>query len=428
MEQIKWKELLMKYKVQIGVVVAVILVVAVAALAGGGSAANQESTAEEETQDGTAETAEEETQDGTAETADDTAETVEEEPNELEENTHSSIQRLIEKYCECMANGDVDALETIVDVLTDEDKASIQSRSAFIEAYENVTCYTKNGPVDDSYIVFVCYDMKLINIETSAPDIICLYVGPKDENGNRLIHYGDIDESMQAYVAELEQDPDVQALYDDVRTRYQQAQEQDPTLAEFIQRISGEVAAEPAEESQETAETEEPADETAETGETEETAEPAETTGETGEGTVLNRQTRAAESVNMRAEASTDSERLALIYQGETVTQIQAYDNGWSQIEYNGVTGYVMTEYLEGGSAPADTSSESSESTGASTGNRQTRVTESVNMRAEASTDSERLALIYQGETVTQIQAYDNGWSQIEYNGTTGYILTEYLE
>lgn len=42
MEQMKWKELFMKYKVQIGVVVAVILVVAVAALAGGGSAANQE--------------------------------------------------------------------------------------------------------------------------------------------------------------------------------------------------------------------------------------------------------------------------------------------------------------------------------------------------------------------------------------------------
>ena len=420
MEQMKWKELFMKYNVQIGVVVAVILVVAVAALAGGGSAANQESTAEEAAQGSDAETTE------------DTAEAVEEEPNELEEKTHASIERLIERYCEYMASGDVDSLEAIVDVLTDEDKASIQSRSAFIEAYENVTSYTKDGPVEDSYIVFVCYDMKLINIETSAPDIICLYVGPKDESGNRLIHYGDIDESMQEYVAELEQDPDVQALYDDVRTRYQQAQEQDPTLAEFIQRISGELTEESAEsqettETTETEETEEPAEETADTAEAGETAESAETAEETGEGTVLNRQTRVAESVNMRAEASTDSERLALIYQGETVTQIQAYDNGWSQIEYNGVTGYVMTEYLEGSSASADTSGEE-QSAGTSSESRQTRVTESVNMRGEASTDSERLALIYPGETVTQIQSYDNGWSQIEYNGMTGYILTEYLE
>ena len=58
MEQMKWKELFMKYKVQIGVVVAVILVVAVAALAGGGSAANQESTAEEAAQGSDAETTE----------------------------------------------------------------------------------------------------------------------------------------------------------------------------------------------------------------------------------------------------------------------------------------------------------------------------------------------------------------------------------
>ena len=99
--------------------------------------------------------------------------------------------------------------------------------------------------------------------------------------------------------------------------------------------------------STETEETEEPAEETADTAEAGETAESAETAEETGEGTVLNRQTRVAESVNMRAEASTDSERLALIYQGETVTQIQAYDNGWSQIEYNGMTGYILTEYLE---------------------------------------------------------------------------------
>ena len=410
MEQIKWKELLMKYKIQIGVA-AVVLVIVIAALAGGGgSSAGQENT--EETQ---------QAQESEAE---------EQEPNILEENSHASIERLIQKYCECMANGDVEALEEIVDVLTDEDKESIASRAAFVEAYENVTCYTKNGPVDDSFIVFVCYDMKLINIETSAPDIICLYVGPKDESGNRLIHYGGIDESMQAYVAELEKDPEVQALYDDVRTRYQQAQEQDPTLAEFVQRISGQMAEETEEEAEPV---EEEPEETASAEETEEPAEETEETAseeESGGGAVLNRQTRAAESVNLRAEASTDSERLALIYQGEALTQIESYDNGWSKVEYNGQTGYLMTEYLEGGSDAAGTSQEGGEASAeaGTSRNRQTRVLESVNLRAEASPDSERLALLYPGETVTEVESYDNGWSKVEYNGQTGYLMTEYLE
>jgi len=224
--------------------------------------------------------------------------------NNLEENTHASIDKLVEKYCEYIASGDVEALEGIVDVLSDEEKEKIQNRAAFIDSFENVACYTKNGPIEDSYIVFVCYDMKLINIETSAPDIICLYVGPKGDDGRR-IHYGSIDASMQEYVAELEQDPEVQALYDDVSTRYQEAQEKDETLAAFIQKISGQVAEQPEETAEENTEetSEEPSEETAEGGEgsePEETAEqPEETEGES-RATAQNRETHVTDSVNVR--------------------------------------------------------------------------------------------------------------------------------
>ena len=261
--------------------------------------------------------------------------------NNLEENTHASVDRLVEEYCEYIASGDVEGLEQIVDVLTDEEKEKIQNRASFIENFNNVTCYTKNGPVDDSYIVFVCYDMKLINIETSAPDIICLYVGPKSGEGRR-IHYGDIDESMREYVAELEKDPEVQALYDDVRARYQQAQEQDETLAAFIQRINGQVA---ENEPQESEEGEQPAEEQQETPEEGEEEEPAQ--AEDPEVTPQNRQTHVTDTVNVRAERSTESARLALAYAGDTITQIESYGDGWSKVEYNGQTGYVMTEYIE---------------------------------------------------------------------------------
>ena len=60
--------------------------------------------------------------------------------------------------------------------------------------------------------------------------------------------------------------------------------------------------------------------------------------------------------------------------------------------------------------------------------NRETRVTESVNIRSEASTDSDRIALAYQGDAITQIESYDNGWSKVEYKGETGYVKTEFLE
>lgn len=261
--------------------------------------------------------------------------------NKLEENRHGSIDLLIQRYCNYIASGDVEALEEIVDVLTEEEKESIRTRAAFIESFDNISCFTKDGPVEDSFIVFACYDMKLINIETSAPDIICLYVGP-DEGEGRRIHYGTVDEGMQDYVAQLEQDPEVKALYDDVSARYQAAQESDETLAAFVQKITGQVA------ETETVPEETPSEEPEEAPQEEEPQEPEpEAPAESQTATAQNRQTRVSETVNVRTEQSTESARVTLAYQGDEITQIESYENGWSKVEYKGQSGYVMTEYLE---------------------------------------------------------------------------------
>ena len=334
MEQGNFRELLEKYKYYV-IGAAVVLVVIIALVAGG----RKTETVPEEPQE-TQEAADQQEQ--------------EEAPNELEENSHSSIERLVSKYLDCIVNGDVDALESIVDELSDADKEEVKKLDKAYESYSDLKCYTKKGPDEDSYIVFVCCDMKIAGVETLAPYISCLYIGPKDESGNRYIRYNNVeeDQTLQAYVQELEQDPEVKALYDDVNARYQEALNSDPTLAEFVQNATGK-----ANENTETAEEEAPAaDEAAEqedaqeeTGEEpaaeEQNEEPAEEEEPAAE--AQNRETRVTESVNIRSEASTDSDRIALAYQGDAITQIESYDNGWSKVEYKGETGYVKTEFLE---------------------------------------------------------------------------------
>lgn len=334
MEQGNFRELLEKYKYYV-IGAAVVLVVIIALVAGG----RKTETVPEEPQE-TQEAADQQEQ--------------EEEPNELEENSHSSIERLVSKYLDCIVNGDVDALESIVDELSDADKEEVKKLDKAYESYSDLKCYTKKGPDEDSYIVFVCCDMKIAGVETLAPYISCLYIGPKDESGNRYIRYNNVeeDQTLQAYVQELEQDPEVKALYDDVNARYQEALNSDPTLAEFVQNATGK-----ANENTETAEEEAPAaDEAAEqedaqeeTGEEpaaeEQNEEPAEEEAPAAE--AQNRETRVTESVNIRSEASTDSDRITLAYQGDAITQIESYDNGWSKVEYKGETGYVKTEFLE---------------------------------------------------------------------------------
>lgn len=324
------KNILTDYRIYIGIIVVLLIIIAVL-LKGGGE--KEEKTGEDQPpQNVTGE------EPGTPEEGEEAEEEETEPENKLEENSHASIDRLVTKYCECIASGDVETLESIVDVISEEDKERVKSRAAMIVSMENITCYTKNGPEEDSYIVFVCYDMKLKDVETLAPDINCLYVGPNGDEGRR-IHYGTIDESIQAYVDELAKDPEVQGLYDDVSARYQAALESDEMLANFIARINGQVSEEEPEpeeeEPEETEEPEEPAEE-----------EPEEAP-ESNEATAQNRQTRVSSTVNVRSEASTESTRIAVAYQGDTITQIESYANGWSKVEYKGQTGYVMTEYLE---------------------------------------------------------------------------------
>ena len=341
MEQKNWKELLQKYKNYI--IVLVILLVAIVTLA----RSCGQNTTEENTEGAQQEQTEQTDQ------SEETAEA--EEPNELEENTHSSVERLVSKYLDCIVSGDIDALSEIVDELSDSDKEEVQKLSKAYESYNNLQCYTKKGPEDDSYIVFVCCDMKITGVETLAPYISCLYVSAKDDSGNRYIRYNNVeeDQELQAYVQELEQDPEVKALYDDVNTRYQEALESDAALSEFIQNATGkanentEAAEQEASATEETTEQEDAQEADTEEPAAEEQAEEETAEEETPAEEAQNRETRVTESVNIRSEASTDSDRIALAYQGDAITQVESYDNGWSKVEYKGETGYVKTEFLE---------------------------------------------------------------------------------
>jgi 3D (Asp-Asp-Asp) domain-containing protein len=53
--------------------------------------------------------------------------------------------------------------------------------------------------------------------------------------------------------------------------------------------------------------------------------------------------------------------------------------------------------------------------------------TQNVNIRIEDSIESESLGILLGGESVKEIEKYDNGWSKILWNKQICYIKTEYL-
>lgn len=50
-----------------------------------------------------------------------------------------------------------------------------------------------------------------------------------------------------------------------------------------------------------------------------------------------------------------------------------------------------------------------------------------VNVRADASASGEKIGSLVQGNSVTRTGICSNGWSRVDYNGTTAYISSDYL-
>ena len=345
------------------------------------------------------------------ETVDETEEQVEENP--LEVDAYAGINDLVFKYFEGLSSGNIEMVEQTVDVLTDEEKITIEKKKDYIEAYKDVVCYTKKGLEENTYVVFASYEMKIYNIETPAPGIMALYVCLGDD-GSYYIFNREAPDELANYVLELAAEEEVAAVIADVDARYQQLITEDEDLGKFAQTML---------ESQEAAEAETEEPEEPSEGDAKELEEPVKTTVNDG--------------IRIREGRSTETRMLATIVSGTEVLVYANFDDGWSKIEYSGTVGYCKTEFLtstEGvptlsAQEEASEATEDADSNEASSAavNKKMKLTDAVRIRKERSTDSEVLKTAYKNELVKVLENYSDGWSKVDYNGTEGYCKTEFL-
>ena len=360
------------------------------------------------------------TEEGTEVKVEQQQEPVEENP--LETDAYEEINTLILKYFHGLSTGDIPLVEDVVDVLSDEEIKVIEKKKDYVESYNDIVCYTKKGLEDNTFVVFASYEMKFYNIATPAPGIMAHYVF-QGEDGDYRIFNGDASEELTDYVLQLAAEDDVASVIADVDARYQQLVEENEDLGKFAQAMLE--AQKDAESSTETQET----DTAAEVDNTKELSEPVKTTVNDG--------------IRIREGHSTDSRMLATIISGTEVKVYASYEDGWSKIEYSGTVGFCKTEFLTSTEGvpmlPVETQTEepaqetqdgeepANNDASVTAVNKKMQFKESVRIRAERSTDSERLATGYTRELVEVIENYSDGWSKINYNGVVGYCKTEFL-
>lgn len=345
---------------------------------------------------------------------------------DLEVDAHADVNSLVDVYFTAMATGDVGTLAGICSELDDTEQIRIQKKAEYTENYQNFTCYTKPGPVDDSYIAFVYYEIKFKNIDTLAPGLTSLYVRTNDD-GSLYVYDGELSEEVNGYIKKITTQDDVVELLNQVDTKYSEAAAGDASLKSFMEALP---AALDEAVSTELAARQSQGGDAASGNEVSE--------GQGDEAAPSEEYVQATDTVNIRKSPSETGDKIDKAVVGDVYKRLQSLDNGWSRIEYNGAEAYVKSDYLkvvsadeaaqvqesasEQESAPEQSESSSTNAIGTVT------VKETVRIRQSASTSGEQLGSAYQGEKFDLIMEMEDGWCKILYKGNAAYVKADYVE
>jgi len=149
--------------------------------------------------------------------------------------------------------------------------------------------------------------------------------------------------------------------------------------------------------------------------------------------TTVNEQVTAKEVTNLRTAATTKSDIVVALKNGEVVTRIGVGKNGWSKLQYNGQTVYAITSYLTTDLAAKETTTTPTQQKDIVAGHEFTpksdKVTakEYVNLRVLPTTDSESVGKLNSGEFLERTAVSNKGWSRLIYNGQVVYAKTSLL-
>lgn len=124
-------------------------------------------------------------------------------------------------------------------------------------------------------------------------------------------------------------------------------------------------------------------------------------------------------ALNIRAEATEDSEKVGFLYKDCGGTILDRKD-GWTKLKSGNVIGWAKDEYLLFG--------EDAKAMAEDVGNWiVTLDAEAVRVRKEPGLSSDTYGFLAHDDSVEFIDVVDNSWISVDYNDEIGYVNTEYI-
>ncbi|MBQ7971849.1 MAG: SH3 domain-containing protein [Lachnospiraceae bacterium] len=333
----------------------------------------------------------------------------------LQCDKYPDVNQLIEDYHKALADNDEEKIKQYLLYVSEDELINIAVKSEYIESYDKIKCYTQEGYDENSYYVYVSYQLKLDGFETLVPGLSGLYYCPDEAGTYHIYRKSDMSEAVLADFYQVYMEQEVQDLYDTVKLDYTEVLESDENLKTFVEsfedvvrdevvkRIAIREASEAlVEASSEALSSEEDPTEVADGDESE---------------TV-----RATTTVNVRSSDSETADKIGKVITGTTLTRLEEKLNGWSKVLYEGSEGYIKSEYLESMSSSGDNDNDEPAS------GKYVTVKENVNIRASASETGNKLGLAVAGTKLELIEKMSDGWTKIKYEGQTAYVKSDYVE
>ncbi len=160
------------------------------------------------------------------------------------------VQALMDRYFTAKQNADAEGIYQMfgwTDLTGIEElRRQLQYDARYTEGYRNITCYTRPGLAEGSYLTYVTYDLKFKGSLTLAPGILWNYVVMGEDGNYYLTDSASLDEAALACIREGEAEDEITLLKTQIYARLRQALEDDPSLAEsysIIERQGGSAGA-----------------------------------------------------------------------------------------------------------------------------------------------------------------------------------------
>lgn len=146
---------------------------------------------------------------------------------------------LVQAYCEAKTECDPELLAWVfgIEDWSEEEKNERKTRMELVKAsvkgYQNISCYSIQGPEQDSYVIFPYYEIRYRETETLMPAFSWGYAR-KDGSG-RYYMVQNIDDGVNEYIGKVGEKAEVKAVMSQILARQQEAIASD----EVLQNIYG---------------------------------------------------------------------------------------------------------------------------------------------------------------------------------------------